>query len=220
MNYHHGDLAETVVQWLVDSDNLEKVLSIDLETKVLNKNEFLTGELILCISVAYFEDGKACKKVFVLEEENLESEGNMLHALDEFFLQKRPLVLLGYNLCGYDVPLLHLRLRKHPERIYWGIQDTIDRSFLLDMKHPIRFELAKYSEDGKPKILPMSKVVKNERWVKLPLMRTKDIVCATQGDKGCEIYRLWKEERKKFIKYAEGDAYDILLIFKELFLSN
>lgn len=217
--YHHGDLAEAVVTWIAESDCLEKVLSIDLETKVLKKEDFLTGEPILSVSLAYFEDGKTCKKVIVLEDENLEAEGRMFDELETFLSQKRPLLLLGYNLCGYDIPLIHLRLRKHPERIYWVIQDTIDRSFLLDMKHPIRFELAKYAQDGKPKILPLAKVVKHERWDGLPLMRTKNIVSETQGDKGCEINRLWKDDREKFLRYTEGDANDILLIFRELFKS-
>jgi len=218
MGYHHGDLADAVVKWLVDTDSLEKVLAIDLETKVLRKEDILTGEPILSVSLAYFENGKVCKKVIVLEDEGLEGEGKLLDELEVFLSQKRPLVLLGYNLCGYDIPLMHLRLRAHPERIYWGIQDTMDRSFLLDMKHPIRFELAKYAEDGKPRILPLSKVVSHEHWTSLPLMRTKDIVCETR-DKGCEIYRLWKDDRKKFVKYTEGDAHDVLIIFKELFLS-
>ena len=218
MSYHHGDLAKAVVKWLVETSNVEKILSIDLETKVLKGDEFLTGELILCISLAYFADGKVHEKVFVLEDENLQSEGKLLGALDDFLLQMRPLALVGYNVCGYDIPLLSLKLRAHPERIYWGIKDTIERSFLLDMKHPIRFELAKYSTDRAPKILPFSKVVTHERWAKLPLMRTKNLVSQTIGEKGHEIYQTWKMDKDKLAEYAEGDANDVLLMFEELFL--
>jgi len=220
MNYHHGDLAEAVVKWLIETGNVERALSIDLETKVLNEDEFLTGELILCVSLAYFANRKVCKKVLVLEEENLQSEGKLLSAFDDFLLQMRPLVLIGYNLCGYDIPLLNLKLRMHLERIYWGIKDTIERCFPIDMKHPIRFELARYSSDGAPKILPLSKVVAHERWAELPLMRTKNLVSNTVGKKGREIYQMWKKDREEFVKYAEGDANDVLLIFEELFLKR
>jgi len=218
MNYHYGNLAETVVKWLVETSNLERILSIDLETKVLKENEFLTGELILCVSLSDFTDGEVCRKVFVLERENLQSEGRLLAAVDDFLLQMRPLVLVGYNLCGYDIPLLNLKLRMHPEHIYWGIKDAIERSFPIDMKHPIRFELAKYSTDGVPKILRLDKVVMHERWAELRLMRTKNLVSQTISEKGRAIYRMWKKDRDKFNKYAEGDANDVLLMFEELFL--
>lgn len=37
MNYHYGNLAETVVKRLVETSDLERILSIDLETKVLKE---------------------------------------------------------------------------------------------------------------------------------------------------------------------------------------
>jgi DNA polymerase elongation subunit (family B) len=57
-------------------------------------------------------------------------------------LAKSPLVLIGYNLTGYDIPLLHMKLRKYREHKTWGISDAIGRCYVLDMMHPVRSELA------------------------------------------------------------------------------
>ena len=216
MNYHHGDLANVVIEWVAKTGNLERILALDLETKVLEENGFLTGETVLCVSLAWFLDGKVCNKLILLEEENPEGEAKLLAQLNDFLLEVRPLVLVGFNLCGYDVPLLNLKLRQHPNQIYWGIKDTIERSFHLDMKHPIRFELAKYTNG--PKMFSLEKVVHHPRFKHLSLMRTKNLVTQTAGSKGLQIYNMWKNDRKNFTAYATGDVNDVLLLFEELFL--
>lgn len=216
MNHHHGDLANIVIEWVVRTGNLERILALDLETKVLEENGFLTGETILCVSLARFLDGNVCNKLILLEEESPEGEAKLLAQLNDFLLEVRPLVLVGFNLCGYDVPLLNLKLREHSNQIFWGIKDTIERSFHLDMKHPIRFELAKYSNG--PKICSLGKVVEHPRFKHLPLMRTKSLVPQTVGSKGLEIFNMWKNDKRNFKAYAKGDVNDVLLLFEELFL--
>ena len=217
MNYHHGDLANAIIEWVVRTQNLERILALDLEAKVLEENGFLTNETILCVSLARFLNGKIQNKLILLKEEDSKSEAKLLAQLNDFLLETRPLVLVGFNLCGYDIPLLNLKLREYPNPIHWGIKDTIERSFHLDMKHPIRFELAKYSNDG-PKMFSLGKAVEHPRFKHLPLMRTKSLVSQTIGSKGLEIYNMWKSDKRNFTAYAKGDANDVLLMFKELFL--
>jgi len=216
MNCHHGDLANTVVQWIVKTGNLDRVVAIDLETRVLKADGFLTGETILCASLARFLDGKIDSKLIILKEESEEGEAKLLGELDHYLLEVRPLVLVGYNLCGYDIPLLNLKLRQFPSPIHWGIKDAIERSFCLDMMHPVRFELSRFSNG--PKILPLHKVVEHSRFRHLPLMRTKKLVPQNAGNKGLAIYNMWRSATGNFRAYAKGDVNDVMMLFDELFL--
>jgi DNA polymerase elongation subunit (family B) len=215
MNYHYGDLANTVIEWILRTGSLERIIAIDLETKVLENNGFLTGETVLCVSLARFHKSVILSRLILLERDDPESEAKLLAELNDCLLQVRPLVLIGYNLCGYDIPLLNLKLRQYPNPICWGIRDTIGRSFHLDMMHPVRFELAKYSNG--PKILSLSKVVEHPRFKHLPMMRTKKLV-SSADNKGLEIYNMWKNDRRSFKAYAKGDVNDVMMLFHELFL--
>lgn len=216
MSVHHGDLAQAIVEWVVKTGNLERIVAIDLETKILDVKGFLTGETVLCVSLARFVDGSIQNKVILLENENSESEAKLLAGLNEYLLEVRPLILVGYNLCGYDVPLLNLKLRQYPDPICWGIEDTIDRSFHLDMKHPVRFELSRFS--GGAKILPLSQVVEHPRFKHLPMMRTKKLVPQNADNKGLAIYNMWKNDKRGFRAYAKGDVNDVMLLFDELLM--
>jgi len=216
MNCHHGDLANAVIEWIVKTRNIERIVAIDLETKVLEANGFLTGETILCVSLARFLKGSIHSKLILLEKDDPECEAKLLLELNDYLLEVRPLVLIGYNLGGYDIPLLNLKLRQYPNPICWGIKDTIERSFHLDMKHPVRFELAKCSEG--PKILRLSEVVEHPRFKHLPMMRTKKLVSKSADNKGLEIYNMWKNDKRNFKEYAKGDVNDVMLLFDDLFL--
>lgn len=216
MNSNYQDLANAVVEWIVKTGNMERVLSIDLETKVLEEDGFLSGETILCVSLAWFEDGKIKSRVIRLADESEQGEAKLIAEFDAFLLEARPLVLVGYNLGGYDIPLLNLKMKQHTHKIFWGIRDAIQRCFQLDMMHVVRFELARYS-NGKPKIPSLSSVVEHPRFKHLPLMRTKSLVCHTQN-KGIQIYEMWKNDCQNFEAYAKGDVHDVMLLFRELFL--
>lgn len=230
MSMHYGHLAQAVVDWVVENGQRERIAAIDLETKVVGGSRFLSNETILSIAVAHRKStGELCSEIYTLEEETHDAEVRLLRRLNDFMLDVRPMILLGYSLTSYDIPLLNLKLRdvsesgrgKGEKIIFWGILDCIGRAFILDMKHPIRFEIAKYSF-GNPKILPLDEVVNHERFHGLPLMRTKNLVPKGKdpADKGERIYQLWKNHRLDFERYAKGDVHDVLLIFEHLFLND
>jgi len=51
MQIHNGNVDTKVVNWIVKNAGTEKIVSLDIETKVLDGN-FLSGETILGISVS------------------------------------------------------------------------------------------------------------------------------------------------------------------------
>jgi hypothetical protein len=212
LKLNYGDLENKVVEWIAETGNLDRVLCIDLETKVLD-GEFLTNERILAVSLAYLVDDRIESKIFVLSRDDDESELEVLQQVDKFLLQARPLLLIGFNLTGYDIPLLNMKLRKYRDPKLWGITDAIGRCYVLDMKHPIRFELGKFS--GSPKFVSLKDVVNHKRFASLPLMRSKNVL--TSNNKGQEIFGLWKKNGDVFKNYAEGDARDVLAIFLDIF---
>jgi len=66
--------------------------------------------------------------------------------------------------------MLKLRILPKP---YWSIKDLLERSFTLEIKHPVSFELAKYDETSL-KIVGLDKVVNYPRCSYLPLIRSKE----------------------------------------------
>lgn len=48
-------------------------------------------------------------------------------------------------------------------------------------------------------------------------MNTKNIVSDIKGDKWEVIRTLWKNDRKKFEKYIEGDVHDTLVLVEDVF---
>lgn len=213
----YASLARTVVDY-ARAGEASRVIAIDLETKVMTKDQFLTNERILGISIAWKLGENVRTEVLVLNEENDDSEWKLLGELDQLLLQLRPLVVVGYYLTHYDMPLLSIKMRK-TSRPYWGIEDTMSRAFVLDLKDPVRFEVATF--DGcAPKALSLDVVVKHPRFARIPLMRARGLCVGTAGaGKGAIIYDLWRKKREEFVQYSCGDAHDTLLIFEELFPS-
>ncbi len=196
---------------------ISRVVSLDLETKVLDgDNGFLTGETLLAASLAWRETASVRTETFVLTEETQNDEWKLLGGLDSLLHGLKPLVLVGYCINRYDVPLLHLKTRKTP-RPFWGIEDTTCRAFILDLKDPVRFAIAQY-DGSSPRMVPLDLVLRHDRFSQLPLMRVKGLV--EGGDRKTReeaIYQLWKHNREAFATYCKGDAHDALLIFEELF---
>jgi DNA polymerase elongation subunit (family B) len=212
LRLNYGDLEKQVVEWIDETGNLDRILCIDLETKVLD-GEFVTGERILAVSLGYMHGDSIESRVIVLRKDDDSSELELLREFDKFLLEVRPLVLIGFNLTGYDIPLLNMKLRKYSDDKLWGIADALGRCYVLDMKHPIRFELAKFS--GSPKFVSLRDVVNHQRFASLPLMRSKNVLTST--NKGQEIFELWRKNGSTFKNYAEGDTRDVLLIFLNIF---
>jgi hypothetical protein len=211
----YASVARTVVN-LARTSGENRILSLDLETKVTGSGQFLTGERILGVSVAWKEHTQVRTKTIVLEEESDAAEGKLFSELDTLLLQLRPLVLVGYYITHYDLPLLNIKLR-NTRKPYWGIEDTVTRAYVLDLKDPVRFEVAE-RDNTPPSALSFDKVVEHERFAGLPLMRARGLArCDTKSEKGAKIYQLWMTDRERFRVYSQGDAHDALLIFEELF---
>jgi hypothetical protein len=74
MSYGYEALAKAVVGWVISQGYNERILCLDLETKVLSQKEFLTNERILAISLARRIDTKVEAEVLVLQGETDEAE--------------------------------------------------------------------------------------------------------------------------------------------------
>jgi DNA polymerase elongation subunit (family B) len=199
------------------ASGIARIASLDLETKVLGGDDgFLTGETVLAASLAWREEGRIRTETFILAQETQNDEWKLFGELDSLLHNLKPLVLVGYCINRYDVPLLHLKMRNTP-RPFWGIEDTICRAFILDLKDPVRFAISQY-DGSPPRMVPFGTVLRHDRFSQLALMRVKGLV--EEGDKrtkGEAIYQLWKNNREAFATYSEGDAHDALMIFEELF---
>lgn len=202
-----------IVNWAMQNGLKERIVSLDLETKVINGN-FLSGETLLSATVSR-RTGDVKTNVIVLEEETVSGEIELLTKLDDLLLKVRPVIVVGFNHRGYDNVLLTTKKRLLGKPGLWGIKDTLERAHMLDVMHAARFAIAEY-ENSSPKILSLAKVLEHPMFAKLPLKRTKSLLNG-ESDKGLQIYNLWKNDRGKFVKYAEGDAHDTLLIFEEIF---
>src|SRR5437660_12271951 len=83
-----------------------QVLSLDMETKVID-GAFLAGETVLGFSAAWREEGTIKTHVSVLSDETRDSEWMVLEDLDQLMIHLKPLVIVGYYVTEYDIPLLH-----------------------------------------------------------------------------------------------------------------
>ncbi|MFH0817161.1 MAG: hypothetical protein V1909_00840 [Candidatus Micrarchaeota archaeon] len=205
-----------------------RVVSFDLETKIMDKKDFLTGERLLGIGMARRYNGEVESKILKLKDESDEAEVELLNEAAAFMTIAKPLVLLGYNISGYDYPLMNLKLKWYDEyhenkgnarypKEYWSLKDALTRAYILDIMHPLRFELANL-EQTTPKYRSLDKVVNHQRFANLPLKRLKHLAQGdTAEDKGKRIYGMWKARDPNFERYLEGDVHDTLLLAEELY---
>lgn len=216
MKIHYGNLDAEIVRWVMKNAGPERIVSWDLETRVIDGN-FLNNETILGISVSR-RINKVENEVFVLEEESPEGELKLLTKLDDYLNKIRPLIIVGFNHRGYDNILLSTKMRTMKNAGLWAVKDTLWRPHMLDVMHAARFAVAEW--DGTtPKILSLAKVIDHPKFVNLSLKGAKSLI-DDRGDKGTQIYEMWKNNQEKFRKYSEGDSHDTLLIFEEIFGLN
>lgn len=219
MSYDYNQLANAVIEWAVSNGQSDRVVSLDLETKVLSPDKFLTNETVLSIAFARRACNRVDSKILTLEEESAESEGELFSHANQFIESVRPLVIVGYNITGYDVPLLQTKLRSFPTP-YWAIKDMIGRAFVLDLKDPLKFELANF-DGSRLKIRCLEEVLNHERFSHLPLMKAKNVLNgANKEEKGIKIYEMWRKHSADFEKYAIGDVVDVLALFEELYIKK
>lgn len=199
----------------ISCTDMNRVMSIDLETLVDQKNGFLTGERIIAVSVSkgYPEIGT---EVLIADEDSKEEEDRILRELDSILHNSDPEILIGYNHTGYDIPLLQLKMRNRPYgEQFWDLKYYLGTAYTMDMMYVIAHDLHVPGENFR--IRKLREAVNHEKYRSLPLMRAKDLVVDPHMNVGEAIKKLWLTDRENFTRYCEGDTYDILRIFYSIF---
>ncbi|MCX6770481.1 MAG: hypothetical protein NTX79_00330 [Candidatus Micrarchaeota archaeon] len=228
----YDELASSLVETIRSRGEWHRAVSIDLETKIEKKTDFLTGERLLAIGVARRAGSEAEVRTFRLKDESDDAEIELLYEAARHLAPIRPLLLLGYNIAGYDYPLLSMKLKWHddllrarmPEgekphfpREYWALKDALTRAFVLDMMHPLRFAIAQH-DNATPKYKSLADVVSHARFANLALMRRKQLAAGNSTEnKGQVIYDMWRAHDPNFERYLEGDVHDVLLLAEEMY---
>jgi hypothetical protein len=214
MNY--DDLARMVVKQVVERGESHRIVSIDLETRVLSESDFLTGETILSFAMARRVDGVVLPKLFTLGEETSQSQQTLFSETNLELERIRPLIIVGYNVTGYDFPLLRAKLRRSPTP-HWALIDMVERAFVLDMKHPLKFEIAR-ADGSSPRVRTLEDVVNHPRFSHLQFSGAKNLLRGLdKSQKGQKIYSMWKDSHPDFERYAIGDVVDVLSLYEELY---
>src|SRR6185312_10263473 len=138
--------------------------------------------------------------------------------------RSNPLVFIGYNVIGFDLPVLVLKMRQLNEKSkqygkyrpnYWAFIEVLGKSYFLDMMDPIKSEIAKF-DNASPRFISLENAISHKRFSHIPFMRTKNIVSDITNNstinKWDAIYNLWKNDKNSFNKYIEGDVHDTLLL--------
>lgn len=225
MNY--DDFQKIVIGSLKENQTLDRMVSVDIEADLGTFEK--PQQPILSISTARRVDGKIDIKKFVLENETGEDEARIFNEFGSFCQEVKPLVLLGYGLSGFDLPVMMLKIRILEKQFkkdgkyqpgYWSIRETMGRSYFLDILDPVRFEIGKF-DNVSPKFVRLENAISHARFNKIPFMNTKNVVSdlmTTSGmDKWNAIHSLWENDRSDFNKYIEGDVHDTLLLAENLF---
>jgi hypothetical protein len=211
-------LYSQIVNPFIASHGFDTVLSIDLETIIRNQNDFLTDERIIAISLTYF-NGDLKTELFIAEDDSIDAEDRILNELDQFILKFKPSIIIGYNQCGYDIPLLRMKMRKRTySRQLWNLKYYLSVAYCLDMMPVISDYLA--AIDGDYKFRKLSDVVSHEGFGHLPLDRKKDIVIRNGKNIGEVIEELWRSRSIDFIDYCRGDTRDVFTIFQDIFRNS
>jgi hypothetical protein len=242
----YNEFTAEVIETVRRHGAWRRVVSIDLETKIEKKTDFLTGERLLGIGLARRAGNELEVKTFTLKDESDDAEIELLYEAARYLAPIKPLVLLGYNIAGYDYPLLNMKLKWHddmlrakmPEgqkavfpREYWALKDALTRAYVLDMMHPLRYAIAEH-DSTTAKYKSLADVVDHARFADVALMRRKHLAAgsgrmlpggnmppASQAteNKGKVIYDMWKSHDPNFERYLEGDVHDVLLLAEALY---
>ncbi|GGM74578.1 hypothetical protein GCM10007108_10650 [Thermogymnomonas acidicola] len=215
MESWNADLYRALMARVREMDWKGRIVSLDLETLVRGKGQFLTGERIIAYSMSIAGD-RTEDRVYVADSDDDASEMALLRELDRDFGKYRPMVLTGYNISGYDIPLLNLKMRNLSfENQLWNVKYTISTAFCLDAMYVIADDL--YRFDGDWHIRKLRDVISHEAYAGLNLMRKKQNVMMEGLDVSAAIERLWREDRERFREYCAGDSHDVMEIVKEIF---
>ncbi|MDG7051927.1 MAG: hypothetical protein JRN19_05695 [Nitrososphaerota archaeon] len=227
MNY--DDLQRAVIDYLRRNDAWNRVVSLDIEASL--ETPYDPGRAMLSLSVARRGAGGIEVSNFIVKEETEEQEfEDIFSRFGPYCEQNRPLVLLGYGISDFDLPILSVKMRLLDERFrkdgkylsgYWALRDTLRRAYIIDLIDPVRFEIAKVDR-APPHFLSLEAAIQHERFHGLPFRNAKhvvsDLMKERQLNKWEAIHYLWMNDRERFREYIEGDVYDTLLLAEELLL--
>ncbi|MFA5929852.1 MAG: hypothetical protein WC861_03130 [Candidatus Micrarchaeia archaeon] len=124
MDFDYNEFAASAVETVRSHHAWHRAVSIDLETKIEKKTDFLTGERLLAIGLARRAGSGVEVKTFTLKDESDEAEIELLYAAARWLAPVRPLILLGYNIAGYDYPLLNMKLKWHDDLLRARLPDA------------------------------------------------------------------------------------------------
>ncbi len=187
--FDYGELAQATVGTICNAGEWHRAVSIDLETKIEKKSDFLTGERLLGIGFARRTQGKVEVRTFRLKDDSDGAEAELMDVAARYLHTVKPLLLLGYNIAGYDYPLLALKVKWYDDRAraacavgqkpvfareYWALKDALTRAFVLDMMHSLRFDIARH-DNTTPKYRSLAFSVAHPKFASLPLMRRKGL---------------------------------------------
>ncbi len=205
----------SIVPEILSKFGIRSVLSLDLETVILNKNSFLTNETIIAVSLSYYTEDMQ-NELYISQGEDADSEFQILQKLDTFLGNFKPAILIGYNHTGYDIPLLRIKMAKLPyAKQIWNAKYVLSTAYCLDMMQVISDFLGDY--DGDYRYRKLSEVVSHEAFRELPLDRKKHVVIRDDMNIGEAIYHMWKNGSPEFMEYCRGDTRDVLSIFRYIF---
>jgi DNA polymerase elongation subunit (family B) len=223
---NYENLQKHIVEFLKSNHLWHRAVSIDIEADLRTLDD--PKKVILSISTARRVNNRIDIKNFIVNEESLEEEIRIFNEFGSFCEEVRPLVLVGFGNSRFDVPLLLLKMRRLDNLFkqnglyqsgYWAFRDTLTRSYILDVINPVRFAIADY-DNTSPKFVSLDFALKHPRFRHLPFKNSKGIVSNLNGDKWEIIRGLWKNDRKKFEQYIEGDVHDTLLLAEDIFKIN
>ena len=193
------------------------MISLDLETKVLDSSQMLTNERILSVSIARRISGEPTSagievETILLSRDDEESEKKLLEDLNEKLGEIKPLGVVGYAMRSYDIPLLSIKKQRHYQKYrspLWKLIDTIESAAHVDLYFPLKRMGYRNLEEA----------IGSPRFENLPLRKTKSLFPSGE-DKAKALYEAWKTGKEKFKKYAEGDTHDLLLIAEKLLINS
>lgn len=197
-----------------NNNGLKKVCSIDIQSRIL-KQKFLSNERILGIGFAQFnEQGQIATEVFKLKDDTEAAESMLFSQFDEFLGKANPMIVSGFHLTAYDIPLLAIKRSHHRTSStgFWNIGNLVEYSLLLELKHQTRFAVFEQTNDFKMRT--------PEQLVQLAFFKDlslqPSVISEEELKKEDFIYELWKSENLKFDNLLRNSVYNNLLFTKKL----
>lgn len=213
----------------------KSIISLDIEAS-LDIRYRPKKEKMLSLSVARRADSKIQVKNFIRNSKGSEFE-EILEPFGKYCMRRtRPLVIVGYNIISFDLPVLMEKLELWNKRLksmgnndknYWCLRDAFGKAYVIDIMWAVREEMHKDSGRSAQRLPSLEEAIryfssrpnhpdfKNTKGILDEAARRCGELC--KSDKWEVIKYLWRKEQKNFKDYIEGDAHDTLLLAEMLF---